>query len=64
MKRHLPHTKAQERKAQKRAARVWQKDGYTSELVPRFTRIGPVKVVDRVEAIRQIVTPTKKGDAR
>lgn len=31
------------------------KGGYTSELVPRVTRIGPVKIADRVEAIRQLV---------
>jgi hypothetical protein len=41
------------------------KDGYASELVPRFTRIGPVKVADRVEEIRKLVMPIsdKKGDA-
>ena len=40
------------------------KDGYTRELVARFTQIGRVKVADRVEEIRKLVTPTsdKKGD--
>ena len=38
------------------------KGGYTSELVPRFTRIGPVKVADRVKEIRQLVTENQ-GDA-
>ena len=37
------------------------KDGYTSELVPRFTRIGPVKIADRVEEIRQLVVKNQ-GD--
>lgn len=39
------------------------KDGYTSELVARFTQIGPVKVADRIEGIRKLVSPVdKKGD--
>jgi hypothetical protein len=37
------------------------KDGYTSELVPRFTRIGSVLVADRVEAIRKLVATEKQG---
>jgi hypothetical protein len=32
------------------------KDGYTSELVPRLTRLGPVVVADRLEEIRTLVT--------
>jgi len=38
------------------------KDGYTSELVPRLTRLGPVKVAERLEQIRQLVT-INQGDA-
>lgn len=33
------------------------KEGYTSELVPRFTRIGPVQIADRIEEIRRSVSP-------
>ena len=38
--------------------------GYASELVARFTQIGPVKVADRVAEIRKLVTPIsdKKED--
>ena len=39
------------------------RNGYTSELVPRFTQLGAVKVADRIEAIRSLVIgPDKKGD--
>jgi len=42
--------------AKEAAARC--KDGYTSELVPRFTRIGSVKVDERIAQIRALVTLT------
>lgn len=36
-------------------AAIRYKDGYTSELVPRLTRLGPVIVARRLEELRQLV---------
>jgi hypothetical protein len=41
------------------SADLKMKGGFTSELVPRLTRIGPVQVADRLAEIRAIVTPKK-----
>lgn len=38
------------------------KYGYTSELAARFTQIGSVKVADRVETIRKLLTPAEEGE--
>ncbi len=35
------------------------KDGFTSELLPRLTQLGSVKVADRLVQIRALVTPSE-----
>lgn len=51
-------------KSPKEAGDLCKGGGYTSELVPRFTQIGNVKVADRVAEICKLVTPIsdKKDD--
>ena len=43
---------------------LYSPGGYTSELVPRLTRIGTVKVVERLAAIRGLVTESPKDPSK
>jgi hypothetical protein len=38
------------------------KGGYTSELVPRLTRVGPVNVAERIEELRKLVPTTDRKE--
>jgi hypothetical protein len=43
---------------------LYSPGGYTSELVPRLTRIGAVKVVERLAAIRGLVTESPEDPSK